>query len=183
MIRQTLTTDTTIDSDIAFLEAQEEIAQDIAWETYREVEPQFIADISRPAPPVERPIEWTSDKQRIAFFASDGFGKGIPTKRTGALEKAWRMYLITDGDGGFLLVAENTKPYSKFTGGSLAQNLNQALRFQQKFHRNTGHRAYTLIVKQYFDLFNSVFEEKLDERIRAQVNTKRRAYTKGTPRK
>lgn len=29
------------------------------------------------------PIQWDSVRQRKAFFASDGFGRGIPTRRTG----------------------------------------------------------------------------------------------------
>lgn len=33
--------------------------------------------------PVKYPIEWTSEKQRRAFFATDGFGAGIPYKRSG----------------------------------------------------------------------------------------------------
>ena len=29
------------------------------------------------------PVKWDSEKQRRAFFATNGFGKGIPYKRTG----------------------------------------------------------------------------------------------------
>ena len=39
--------------------------------------------------PVSYPIRWTSERQRKAFFATKGFGRGIPYKRTGKLAKAW----------------------------------------------------------------------------------------------
>ncbi len=39
-----------------------------------------------PGPP-KYPIRWKSEKQRRAFFATDGFGKGIPYKRIGKLAK------------------------------------------------------------------------------------------------
>lgn len=32
--------------------------------------------------PVTYPIQWDSDKQKRAFFATDGFGSGIPYQRT-----------------------------------------------------------------------------------------------------
>jgi hypothetical protein len=37
------------------------------------------------------PIRWTSERQRRAFFATKGFGRGIPTRRTHALSQAWRV--------------------------------------------------------------------------------------------
>ncbi len=34
--------------------------------------------------------KWNSDKQRKAFFATNGFGGGIPSKRTGQMKEGWR---------------------------------------------------------------------------------------------
>jgi len=39
------------------------------------------------------PIRWTSERQRKAFFATDGFGRGIPTRRTHALSQGWRVFV------------------------------------------------------------------------------------------
>ncbi len=39
--------------------------------------------------PVSYPIQWDSEKQRRAFFATNGFGNGIPYSRTGDL--AWTV--------------------------------------------------------------------------------------------
>lgn len=36
-----------------------------------------------PGKPVTYPVKWDSPKQRTAFFASNGFGAGIPYERTG----------------------------------------------------------------------------------------------------
>lgn len=35
------------------------------------------------------PYKWQSEKQRKAYFATDGFGGGIPYQRTGNLSDAW----------------------------------------------------------------------------------------------
>lgn len=42
------------------------------------------------------PIQWDSIKQRKAFFATGGFGRGIPTRRTGASN---RWSLVRSGEG------------------------------------------------------------------------------------
>ncbi len=42
--------------------------------------------------PQERPtypIHWDSEKQRKAFFGTFGFGRGIPTERSGFLQDSW----------------------------------------------------------------------------------------------
>jgi len=60
-----------------------------------------------------RPVKWDSDKQRRAFFATDGFGRGIPTRRTGAYIRAWQ---IVEKQNGFALT--NRKPQAKYIGGT-----------------------------------------------------------------
>lgn len=47
--------------------------------------------------PVIYPIKWDTTKQRKAFFASNGFGQGIPSKRRGQTNGAWRAIQIQDG--------------------------------------------------------------------------------------
>jgi hypothetical protein len=60
-----------------------------------------------------RPVKWDSDKQRAAFFATDGFGRGIPTKRSGAYIRAWQ---VVQKENGFSLI--NRKPQAKYIGGN-----------------------------------------------------------------
>ena len=40
-------------------------------------------------PKTDYPVTWDSERQRRAFFATNGFGKGIPYKRTG--DTAWTV--------------------------------------------------------------------------------------------
>lgn len=93
--------------------------------------------------PVARPIQWTPaqqqnkppnvrysgqsyySKQKAAYFATNGFGRGIPTQRTGAIVSDWQVVIDLAGASiGYL----NINPAAKFVIGT----------FQQKFHANTG---------------------------------------------
>lgn len=59
------------------------------------------------------PIQWDSEKQRRAFFATDGFGGGIPTKRSGAYQEGWQYSLMDDK-----AKVSNDDPSTKFVGGN-----------------------------------------------------------------
>lgn len=50
-------------------------------------------ELSKPAPKPKYPINWDSVRQKIAFFATDGFGGGIPYVRraSGGMAKKWRL--------------------------------------------------------------------------------------------
>jgi len=54
-------------------------------------------ELQKPAPKPSYPISWDSEKQRRAFFASDGFGGGIPYVRTGRGSKAWQVQELATG--------------------------------------------------------------------------------------
>jgi hypothetical protein len=76
---------------------------------------------------VKRPIRWTSEKQRRAYFATDGFGAGIPYKRTGRLPAAWRVESAI-GPGGLTISITNPSKAAPFVYG----------RWKQQFHTDTG---------------------------------------------
>jgi hypothetical protein len=57
------------------------------------------------------PFEWSSDKQRKAFFASDGFGGGIPTQRTYELAQ---QGVFSMNEGYLTVEYQNYAPYNKF---------------------------------------------------------------------
>lgn len=40
--------------------------------------------------PVTYPVRWDSERQRRAYFASNGFGRGIPYRRTHRYRFGWR---------------------------------------------------------------------------------------------
>lgn len=63
------------------------------------------------------PIHWKTAKQRRAFFATNGFGQGIPTARTHGLVEAWKGSVDSFEDGGALVV-ENRSPTALFVYGT-----------------------------------------------------------------
>ena len=73
------------------------------------------------------PIRWKSRKQQRAYFATDGFGHGIPYQRTGDLVAAWDAKFVFDADGGSFVI-ENTSPIATYVIGDN----------QQPFHADTG---------------------------------------------
>jgi len=65
------------------------------------------------------PYQWQSEKQRRAFFATNGFGRGIPTKRTDTLKNAWT---VTTQDSNWTMVKiENKSGYAPFVQGDWQQ--------------------------------------------------------------
>jgi hypothetical protein len=68
--------------------------------------------MDQPAPRPAYPINWVSIKQRKAFFATKGFGRGIPSVRTHAYERSW---VVVRTDHGYRL--ENQSEGAKFIGG------------------------------------------------------------------
>lgn len=62
------------------------------------------------------PLRWKSERQRRAFFATNGFGGGIPYARTGKLEAGWDARFTFSGDGGSFVV-ENDTPYARYVVG------------------------------------------------------------------
>jgi hypothetical protein len=59
------------------------------------------------------PIRWDSPRQRAAFFASNGFGGGIPHKRTGEYTGGWKIEILPDG-----VKMYNTTQAAPFVGGN-----------------------------------------------------------------
>lgn len=73
--------------------------------------------------PITYPVQWDSEKQRRAFFASDGFGRGIPYNRVGAYQRSWT---VNKNEGGATLLAPHpAAAIGGFPGG-----------WQSKIHRN-----------------------------------------------
>lgn len=83
-------------------------------------------------------LRWKSERQRRAFWATNGFGKGIPYERTGDLQAGYRITAIDDGSGGILEVTNNV-PYARFVVGDDAQ----------PFHLDTGWRQVGTAIANY----------------------------------
>lgn len=85
----------------------------------------ILAQLRRTPASVHYPIQWQSDKQRAAFFATDGFGHGIPYKRTGKMVAAWRTD-ITVNDAVIVFSVSNTDPKEKYVTGKRQQRMHAA---------------------------------------------------------
>lgn len=81
---------------------------------------------TEPGPSI-KPTRWKSDKQRRAFFASNGFGAGIPYRRSGRASRGWQATFDNTPTGGTLTI-EHEWPQIVFVQGD----------YQQPFHQDTG---------------------------------------------
>ena len=72
------------------------------------------ARMRKPGKAIRYPVKWDSEKQRRAFFASNGFGRGIPARRTGKYNQAWAIQRL--GETGYRLT--NPTKYSQYVGGT-----------------------------------------------------------------
>lgn len=142
------------------IEIDERAIEDVIYQAIEDVSAFFNRnevvrdELTRPPGPVRYPIQWTTEKQRKAFFATNGFGRGIPTRRTGKVNSSWVYTPIKTPNGG-ILVFKNTAPYAQFVFGTF-----DALKPKQRFHTNTGWASLNDYTERIIDqLANSVQEE------------------------
>lgn len=107
--------------------------------------------------PAHYPILWASLRQQIAFYASNGFGRGIPTIRTHDTARKSKV-VVTQGTttAPASIGVESGSTYDKFVRGYA----------QQPFHARTGwvkmQPALAVIqesmVTEYGDLFEQAYK-------------------------
>jgi hypothetical protein len=101
--------------------------------------------------PVKYPIQWTTDKQRRAFFATNGFGAGIPYVRKHTLAPAWNVTLDF-GKAGTGVVIQNLMNAAEYVYGKR----------QQGFHVTTGwpnaYRQMATIATRTAPFFNQMWQ-------------------------
>lgn len=163
---------TGIQQYIEFLETVESERDEILIHVRDALEPTALAALQRIPGSPKRPRDWQTERQRRAYFASNGFGAGIPFVRTGKIAAQWEM-IVSDG----MLVIMNKSKVAKFIYGSLAQNRAAALRFQQRAHLATGWPVATDIVREFFDAAGELFNLRYQERVGDISETRRRAFT------
>jgi hypothetical protein len=91
----------------------------------RDILPKYKAMPDKP----KYPIQWQSAKQRRAYFATNGFGHGIPYRRSGQLEQNWELDARKVGAAETAIVVGNDTPYASYVIG----------REQQAMHANSGY--------------------------------------------
>lgn len=107
-------------------------------------------------------VRWTTEKQRRAFFATDGFGHGIPYRRTGNLARAWQ-FVVDVTDNGLTASVRNDAPAAPFVYG----------RWQQGFHADQGWPLARPIVDTIANQLRPILVDLPDE--------VRRSFARGYP--
>jgi hypothetical protein len=161
-----------------YLEDINEIVYDTGQEVFEDYKPVVLQKLQADPGPVKYPIQWTTEKQRRAFFATNGFGGGIPTQRTGEIPAAWDMEMIVD-PGAFRILIINRNPKAKWVYGGLSLRSNP--RFQQQMHKNTGWVSAAGVIDVYLDAMRTEFADRMRQRLAEFANvtgSRRRAYTR-----
>jgi hypothetical protein len=98
-----------------------------------------LTKLSRePGPPIY-PIRWATARQRRAYFATGGFGHGIPSRRSGTLLRSWVSRFFGDRQGGVVTLS-NPISYMRYVQGDKAQ----------PFHLDTGYVQVSDVVEDFY---------------------------------
>jgi hypothetical protein len=85
---------------------------------------RVLAQLKVTPPPIRGKVPWASLKQQRAFFASNGFGGGIPHRRTGAMIKGWKG-LFNANDQEATIEFLNNQPGAIFVFGIYQQRMHK----------------------------------------------------------
>lgn len=114
-------------------------------------------EMSEASPKPTYPIKWDSDKQRIAYFATDAFTikgrrpKGyknthIPWKRTHRTRKAWKVIRTETGYDVFNPLAHSQYIYGRSSGkGQSNIHKDRAKLFREVYQRNVAKLPKTVV--------------------------------------
>lgn len=117
-----------VNTDNRLTAVLDELERELPGKVYRRIAREIVPPAERlldrllifePGPP-RYPIAWASERQRRAFFATNGFGRGIPTRRTGFILHSWEIMIHQHG-GELVIVAINSAPYAEFVYGPRQQ--------------------------------------------------------------
>lgn len=163
---------------IAYYESYQQIANEEMDKAVALIAPPALDELSYEPGPVKYPIEWTSEKQRRAFFATNGFGRGIGAARTHDLSKSWGIVKNTFGND-IMVTFDNPTPYAKFVVGSLAKGNPGG--FMQQMHKNTGwHPAYETVdfwMVALTEQFTANMRARLGDTMSGATTVRTRAWT------
>lgn len=95
--------------------------------------PALATQLQREPGAVSYPVQWTSEKQRRAFFATKGFGKGIPYRRTHQLAQGYRVIYQRVGNSLTQLTVENDAAALRYVKGADQQRMHIATGWDNDF--------------------------------------------------
>lgn len=123
------------------------------------VGPEMVRRLRTYPGSVKYPIAWTSERQRRAYFATNGFGAGIPYRRTGGLAAGWSVSGARRA-AGYVVSVEGAE-VGRFVVGSLRDVVVGRQRYQQRYHIHTGWMTAADVVADGFEAFASSLGEAL----------------------
>lgn len=74
-----------------------EASSDAMMDAFGMTAKDIAEDMRETGKPSTSPVQWDSEKQRKAYFATDGFGAGIPYQRKGDYERSWKKTQLPNG--------------------------------------------------------------------------------------
>lgn len=105
--------------------------------------------------PIEYPVQWDSERQRRAYFATNGFGHGIPYHRTGAYVNAWQMEQRVYAGGSETRLYNDAPPAIYITGSVLGER-------QSRIHRGRW-EMFVRIVQKYREQITTAFVDAVNK--------------------
>lgn len=138
-----------VDHLLDLFEQQPEVVDAVAHAAFEKVKEPMLDELQHTPGKVKYPIQWTSERQRRAFFATNGFGGGIPYVRTGNLAKAWKADYGRN-DLGFYISVRNDDTAAAFVVGQLYAGARDTY---QRMHRNTGWQRAKPTVDYWFGAY------------------------------
>jgi len=141
-------------------------SEDAIKEAFQKTAERITDDMREPGKPVTYPVQWDSEKQRKAFFATDGFGNGIPYVRKGDYESGWKKAELPNGWS-----ISNDHPAGAIGGtlkgtSSLFAQGGQALSsWQSKIHRGRW-KSFLVVATQHI----SEMPKRIIERLKVNVS-------------
>lgn len=109
----------------------------VASTVFRQRQPELLAGLQEVGAPVKYPIDWQTERQRKAFFATNGFGHGIPYRRTGKLAASAFVRLVRKDDQ-WIIESGYSASYAPFVVGRLFR---RGKEWQQRMHMGRWKKA------------------------------------------
>lgn len=143
----------------AFCEVYPDLALETSRDTFNtQIKPGLLDELRYYPGPVKYPFQFGTARSRRAYFATNGFGNGIPYHRTGALAAGWRTDVFMSDNAVAMSVSNPVKATPYVIG-----------RYQVAGHRNTGWPLFAPTVAFWKTAAVEVIMKALDKLINQRL--------------
>lgn len=106
-----------IDAYAELLQKAPDVTNVLVTRTVNQNRDRLLSKLRTEPGPVVYPFTWKSAKQRRAFFATKGFGRGIGAPRTHTLVNAWHLIVVYQPNRLTEIALENNTPHRQYVTG------------------------------------------------------------------